>query len=139
MGPVPLRGGWRFVSTTPGAPSVLESAVSTTLKSSADKLDNFQLVRYSSYPSTLKVLHLSLVFTAVNRTGTQEAVSDGSFGDVSAPIFIDRLDCVGPEDAIVNYGDREGVVSCPSSRVGYVFDSCERDLGVRCPGMLLAV
>ena len=80
-----------------------------------------------------------LIFAVVNRTGALDAVSDGSFGEVSAPIFIDQLFCVGDEDAIVNYGGRDRVNACRSSLLGFVSDSCGQDLGVRCPGKLLAV
>ena len=65
-----------------------------------------------------------------------EAVSDGSFGEVSSPVFIDRLDCLGTEERIINYGVQDDMNTCPSSRVGFVVDNCGLDLGVRCPGKL---
>ena len=65
-----------------------------------------------------------------------EAVSDGSFGEVSSPVFIDRLDCLGNEERIINYGVQDDMSTCDSSRVGFVLDDCGLDLGVRCPGKL---
>ena len=61
---------------------------------------------------------------------------NGEFGEVSAPVFLDRVGCDQTEETLLQC-DR-------SSRLGLVSgmcacDGCSEDLGVRCPGEINTV
>ena len=77
--------------------------------------------------------------TVANRTGSIKTVTDGSFGEVSAPIFLNRLDCEGNELAIISYGRETNASTCHTSRIGFSNEQCLGDLGVRCPGKCVCV
>ena len=70
-------------------------------------------------------------FTAEDPAAGLEAVTNGEFGEVQAPVFIDGVACTGNEMNISN---------CARSRIGFITDACAQDIaedfGVRCPGTL---
>ena len=71
--------------------------------------------------------------TVDSRIGDLESVIDGTFGEISAPVFLDGVGCDGTEQTLVE---------CPSSpRLGFIDgrcacnkEDCVEDLGVKCPG-----
>ena len=58
--------------------------------------------------------------------GNPEAITDGSFGSGSGPIFLDDLRCV----------NQQSLLECPSRPHGVVTCSHSNDVGVRCPGTI---
>lgn len=73
-----------------------------------------------------------MYLTVENRLSSLEVVRDGEFGDISAPVFVDEVDCTGAEENIVDcdFGTRIGFINdfCAC-------DDCAEDLGLRCPGL----
>ena len=59
-------------------------------------------------------------------SGPPVVVSDGQFGEVAAPIFLDDVVCGGEEERLID---------CPlSGHLGLRDEQCGADLGVVCPG-----
>lgn len=57
-------------------------------------------------------------------------MSDGQFGDLEAPVFLDNLDCMGSESRLLDCDISAG-------HLGLIDDTCGLDLGVICPGMYI--
>ena len=81
----------------------------------------------------LNVSFLFGYYTDENRIGGFETITNGQFGEVSVPVFVDGVECsdhqaLSIEQCITN------------AYVGFIRDQCacegcSEDLGVRCPGL----
>lgn len=75
------------------------------------------------------------IYSIVNSGNPErfERFLKGEFGEVSAPVFLDKVACDRMEQTLLE---------CPrSTQLGLIEDSCAcagcaEDLGVRCPGIL---
>ena len=64
-------------------------------------------------------------------SGEPTVITDGQFGESTAPVFLDNVGCVENENTLLD---------CPiSDQLGLRDDNCGLDLGVRCPGMFIHV
>ena len=71
--------------------------------------------------------------TADYRISDLEPVVDGTFGEISAPVFLDGVGCEGTEEKLVDCDSypRLGFIN---GRCACNEENCVEDLGVRCPG-----